>query len=140
MRIWDASIGVKIATLNDNSNWVRSVNWSPDRGRLVSGSLSTSSDDKTMCIWDAATRTNIAPRKGNVVSWHPDGNILASGYSNTIYIWNTTEWTVTSTFVDNSNEFFCLSAGAQIVVSSLRATKIIQCASEILGFLLLRGL
>lgn len=47
IRLWNISSGQCISTLKGHSNWVRSIDFSPDGKKLVS-----CSDDKTFIVWD----------------------------------------------------------------------------------------
>ena len=49
-RVWDATTGELIRTLEGHSGWVMSVAFSADGSRIVSGS-----SDKTSRVWDATT-------------------------------------------------------------------------------------
>ncbi|KAJ7698351.1 hypothetical protein B0H17DRAFT_332784 [Mycena rosella] len=77
-------------TLTGHSNWVRSVAFSPDGRRIVSGS-----DDNTIRIWDSDTGAAVgAPLTGHSncvqsVAFSPDGRRIVSGSGdNTIRIWD----------------------------------------------------
>jgi WD40 repeat protein len=67
-------------------HWISSVLFSPDETRIVSGS-----DDKTIRLWDAATRK---PLQGHTdwissVSCSPDGTLIVSGSGDkTIWLWD----------------------------------------------------
>ena len=78
-----------IKTLEEHSDYVTSVCWSPDGKYLASGS-----GDKTVKIWDAnsgaclQTLEEHADRV-NSVSWSPDGKYLSSSsHDGTIIIWS----------------------------------------------------
>lgn len=68
---------------------VRSLAWSPDSGRIVSGGY-----DSTVHMWDAATATLIFTYHEHLdpvvtVAWSPDGHSIASGsLDHTVHIWN----------------------------------------------------
>ena len=70
--------------------WVRSVAFSPDGRRIVSGS-----DDKTIRVWDAETGEEmVEPLKGHSdwvrsVAFSPDGRRIVSGSDDkTIRVWD----------------------------------------------------
>lgn len=61
------------SSLLGHTNWVRSAQFSPDARIIVSGS-----DDKTVKIWDLATKKNLMTFKDHLdivrdVKFHPDG-------------------------------------------------------------------
>lgn len=72
-----------------HTDWVRSVDWSPDGERLVSGG-----DDETVRVWDANTGTlqrtlTGHSRRVRSVAWSPDGSRLASsGNDGEVRIWS----------------------------------------------------
>ena len=75
--------------LQGHTCWVLSVTWSPDGTKLAS-----SSDDRSIRIWNAETAESIATLQGHTdlvysVAWSPDGTKLASGSDDeSIRIWN----------------------------------------------------
>ena len=86
--IWDAKSGQRLKSLEEHSDWVESVCWSPDGRYLASGSLG-----ETVVIWGAKSGLCIKTLHGhskdvNSISWSPDGKYLASGSGDkTIIIW-----------------------------------------------------
>ena len=46
VRVWDAASGAELIVLRGHENWIRSVAFSPDAGRIVSGSM-----DDTVRVW-----------------------------------------------------------------------------------------
>ncbi|KAE9402798.1 WD40 repeat-like protein, partial [Gymnopus androsaceus JB14] len=91
MCIWNAEIGKIIGEpLQGHTHYVRSVAFSPDGKRIVSGS-----EDQTVCIWNVETGMIIGdPLQGhtagiNPVAFSPDGKRIVSGSSDqTVCIWN----------------------------------------------------
>ena len=95
--------------LSGHDDNVRSIVFSPDGSRLVSGSY-----DDTIKIWDASVTANsstpIATLSGhdddvNSVAFHPDGSRIASGSNDdTIKIWDATVTANTSTPIATLSE------------------------------------
>ena len=77
----------RIATLQEHTGRVASVAFSPDGTLLASGSW-----DRTLKLWDVATRQNIdtlAGQRGiNSVAFSPDGTRLASGSDDKVELWD----------------------------------------------------
>ncbi|KAF8236925.1 hypothetical protein L208DRAFT_575613 [Tricholoma matsutake] len=84
-KVWDSCEQV----LWGHSKQVRTVVFSPDGSRVVSGS-----DDNTVRIWNVATGESEAELKGHSgsvysVVFSPDGSRVVSGsFDNTVRIWN----------------------------------------------------
>jgi WD40 repeat protein/tRNA A-37 threonylcarbamoyl transferase component Bud32 len=89
IKIWDASTGTELSTLNGHEHVISSVSFSPNGTRIASGSR-----DKSIKIWDASTGTELTTLKGhedfvNTVSFSPNGTRIASGSDDkTIRIWD----------------------------------------------------
>jgi len=76
--------------LQGHGDWIRSVAFSPDGSKIISGS-----DDKTIRVWDASTGVEILPPlRGhdsdiNSVAFSPDGSKIISGSDDrTIRVWD----------------------------------------------------
>ncbi|MFH1050850.1 MAG: FISUMP domain-containing protein [bacterium] len=88
--IWDLETGDSLKTLSGNSDYIRSISWSPDSKILIGGS-----NNGTIFFWNISSgkiiRTIKAYSHGYVwsVSCSPKGNILATVKSDkTIKIWD----------------------------------------------------
>ncbi|KIM23595.1 hypothetical protein M408DRAFT_77218, partial [Serendipita vermifera MAFF 305830] len=78
VRVWDTETGEMVAgPIVGHTNWVNSVDFSPDGRRIVSGS-----DDMTVRIWDAETgELVLGPFEGHTdrirsVAFSPDGQYV----------------------------------------------------------------
>ena len=91
LRLWDADTGQPIGQpLTGHTRSVKSVAFSPDGRRIVSGS-----DDYTLRLWDADTGQQIGqPLTGHTdcvksVAFSPDGRRIVSGsYDRTVRVWD----------------------------------------------------
>ena len=79
MRVWDTKTGEQLRELQGHTNYVRSVAFSPDGNRIVSGS-----NDQSVCVWDAKRGEQLRKQQGHAdfaysVAFSPDGNRIVSG-------------------------------------------------------------
>ena len=78
-----------LMTLEGHSSSINAVVWSPDGKHIAS-----SSDDKTVRVWDAATGMLLRTLEGHSssvesVAWSPDGKYIASGSDDkTVMVWD----------------------------------------------------
>jgi WD40 repeat protein len=81
-------IGQEILTLKGHTGGIRSVAFSPDGKRIITGS-----DDSTVRVWDAATGRELLSLKGHIgtitsVAFSPDGRRIATGGTDgTVRVW-----------------------------------------------------
>ena len=80
---------VELQTLQGHTSGVRSVAFSPDGKRIVSGSI-----DNTLKIWDAVSGEELQTLEGHTtsvysVAFSPDGKRIVSGsLDTTLKIWD----------------------------------------------------
>ncbi|KIM90352.1 hypothetical protein PILCRDRAFT_59878 [Piloderma croceum F 1598] len=91
VQVWDVLLGTCVSAMRGHDATVRSVNFSPDGRRIVSGS-----HDKSIRLWDTMTGAEVLPticgHLNNVtsVAFSPDGKIIVSGsMDQTIRVWDT---------------------------------------------------
>ena len=88
IKLWDATSGQLLRTLEGHTGTVRSLAFSPDGCTLASGSW-----DNTVKLWDASNGQLLHTLEGhthvvNSVAFSPDGRTLASGsFDGTVRIW-----------------------------------------------------
>jgi len=91
----DASSGRKLATVVGHTDWINTLEISPDGRRLATGA-----DDNSVKIWENHTRRLVFTLKGhsddvNDLSWHPDSRTLAvAGEDGRVTVWDTRENTL----------------------------------------------
>ena len=89
VKVWDASTGQELLTLNGHTDTVWGVAFSPDGQRLASAS-----DDQTVKVWDASTGQEFLTFTGHTdrvwgVAYSPDGRRLASAsLDGTVKVWD----------------------------------------------------
>lgn len=87
VRIWDATTGECVRTLNGHTQGVDAVAWSPDGALLASASL-----DMSVQVWDVTSWEPLHTLHGQAgivdVAWSPDGKALATaGVDGTLSVW-----------------------------------------------------
>jgi WD40 repeat protein len=91
-RIWDATSGQQLLTLQGHTAQVRSAAFNPDGTLLV-----TASDDRTARLWDAANGQQLAMLEGHTnwvftAAFGPDGTRLVTASSDrTAKVWTIME-------------------------------------------------
>ncbi len=90
VHVWDALTGTSLLTITlPSASNVTSVAWSPDGAQFAS-----TTNDKTILIFDAATGAIVLTLKGDTgtpssLAWSPDGSKLASSsYDKAVRVWD----------------------------------------------------
>lgn len=90
IKIWDASTGLHVRTLQGHLAGISTIAWSPDSETIASGS-----DDKTIRLWHRNTgKPYQHPLIGHhnyvfSIAFSPKGNILVSGsYDEAVMLWD----------------------------------------------------
>lgn len=113
--------GQQLSTFEGHTNWVRSVDFSPDGQTLASAS-----DDQTIKLWNRKTCQCLKTFEGHrervwSVVFSPDGKTLASGSEdNTVKLWNVEEGQHLKTLKEHEGWIRCVafSPDGQILASS----------------------
>jgi WD40 repeat protein/tRNA A-37 threonylcarbamoyl transferase component Bud32 len=88
-KVWDAEKGREVLALKGHTDQVRSVAWSPDGRRILTGST-----DKTARVWDAEKGHEVLSLTGHTswvlgVAFSPDGQrILTGSMDSTAKVWD----------------------------------------------------
>src|SRR5439155_9657849 len=88
VKIWDLATGQELRTLRGHAGGIFSVAYSPDGQRLA-----TSSEDKTIKIWDRSGK-ELLTLQGHTqsvwtVAFSPDSQKIASGgFDRTVRLWD----------------------------------------------------
>ena len=91
VHLWDAPSGARVATLRGHEGWVRSVCFSPDGQRLVSGG---DYPDNTLRLWNVARAEPVETMRGHSnragsVTFSLDGTRIASAsWDQTVRLWD----------------------------------------------------
>jgi WD40 repeat protein len=88
VRVWDAETGQESLLLLGHKGTVRSVAFSPDGKRIVSGG-----EDRTVRLWDAQTGVETLTLEGHLaavtsVAFSPDGQRIASACCRQLKVWD----------------------------------------------------
>lgn len=129
VQLWDVETGKLKATLTGHTSRISSIVFSPDGEILATGGGWV---DTTVRLWHVATLFqgtggNLGEPKAiftghtrgvNSVAFHPDGEVLVSGSSNTICLWDITTGTYITTLAEGARSVVFSSDGYQLASSS----------------------
>ena len=96
--------------LEGHKDWVRSVGWSPDGARLLSGG-----DDGKLRLWEAASGRELAVLEGHKgmvlsVGWSPDGaRLLSGGDDGTLRLWEAASGRELAVLVGHKGQVWCVA-------------------------------
>jgi WD40 repeat protein len=105
IQLWDVETGRKVRTLIGHSSTLRAIAFSSD-----SKTLASAANDNTIKLWNLATGQEIRTLQGlsaNSLSFHPNGQILASATNTTQSISHGGVW-------DNDIKLWNVTTGEQI--------------------------
>lgn len=95
--IWDVQNGTLLSRMSAHTDIIRSMAWSPDGTRLVTGSL-----DKTAIVWSAKgeiLRTLLGHTNGiTVVIWDLSYGIITGSYDKTMRVWSNSSYELRTVF------------------------------------------
>lgn len=120
VKLIDVQTGTVSHVLPTLSEWVNSLNFSPD-GTLVVGTANTG-----FRVWDATTgevkKTVLAAAKVSSLSFSPDGAVLASaGEDKRIVLWDTKSWERKRSFADGTYiDHIVFSSDGKLIASGPR--------------------
>ena len=109
VRLWNATTGTLIHTLEGHTDDVNSVAFSPDGNTLASASGSW---NNTVRLWNATTGTLIHTLEEHTggIAFSPDGKTLASGsWDNTVRLWNATTGTLIHTLEGHTRAVYSIA-------------------------------
>ena len=122
VRIWNASTGALLTTLNGHTDYITSVTFSSDGTRIVSGSW-----DKSVRIWDASMSALLTTLNGHIddvssVAFSSDGTRIVSGsLDKSVRIWDASTGALPTTLNGHTNSVRSVafsSDGTRIVSGS----------------------
>jgi WD40 repeat protein len=105
VKIWDASSGACLQTLEGHSNTVKSVAFSHDSAQLASASY-----DRTIRIWDASSGACLQTLKGDTSSFwsmafsHDSAQLASASWDGTVKIWDARSGACLQTLKGHSGE------------------------------------
>jgi len=110
VKLWEASSGKLLRTLEGHSSDVFAVSFSPDGKIIASGS-----EDNTVKLWESGSGKLLRTLEDHslsvsAVSFSPDGKIIASGSEdNTVKLWESDSGKLLCTLEDHSLSVYAVS-------------------------------
>lgn len=87
VEVWDAQTGERLLTLVGHTDFLASVEWSPNGERILTGSR-----DGTARVWDARTGAELLVLDGHqgtvTARWSPDGRSILTSSGDRLRVWN----------------------------------------------------
>ena len=105
-KLWNASNGSLITTLEGHSNPVSTLAFNPDGNILATGSsdiLGTGNEESTVKLWRVSDGSLITTLEGHIdsigtLAFHPEGDILATGsWDGTAKLWRVSDGSLITT-------------------------------------------
>ena len=104
VRLWQATDGKPVMTLNGHTSWVNSLSFSPDGQTLASGS-----NDLTIRLWNISTSECLNVWQAHdyvvrTVAFSPDGlTIASSGFDDAVKLWDVRTAKLIKAFIGHTN-------------------------------------
>ncbi|KAG2487144.1 hypothetical protein HYH03_014257 [Edaphochlamys debaryana] len=108
VRLWDVGSGKAAGELEGHLEEVLSISWSPNSRSIASGS-----EDKSIKLWDVATRECTATLKAQEVTamaWSPEGKTLAvCSKAKSLRLWDVASRAITTVLHGHNDNILCVA-------------------------------